>query len=94
MRKTSRYRVLHLEGKMPGLAGSYQGGLSQKPLCSPYQCLTMVQKEIIFSAKRLSGRPSRLACSMWLGWGVGWEWTPLARVLVGLLEAAAAFPGS
>lgn len=51
MRKTSRYRVLHLEGKCRALPGRTKGGCHKSPFVPPYQCLTMVQKEIIFSAK-------------------------------------------
>ena len=51
MRKTSRYRVLHSEGKCWALLGRTRGAFTKAPLFPPPQCPTMVQKEIIFSAK-------------------------------------------
>ena len=60
-------------GKMPGLAGSYQGGLSQKPLCSPPPVPDNGTERNYLFSKRLSGRPSQAGlfpCG--LEWGVGW----------------------
>lgn len=84
-------------GKMPGLAGSYQGGLSQKSLCSPHQCRQWYRKKLSFQQKiKRASQPGWLV-SLWLGVGGGvWGWTPLQpQVLAGLLEeAAASFPGA
>ena len=50
MRKTSRYRALHLEGKCRASPGRTKGAVTKVPLFPP-PVPTMVQKEIIFSAK-------------------------------------------
>ena len=57
-------------GKMPGLAGSYQGGLSQKPLCSPPPVPDNGTERNYLFSKRLSGRPSQAGLFP-CGWELG-----------------------
>lgn len=68
MRKTSRCRVLRLEGKCRALWGPI-GGACTRPLCSP-QNPTMAQKGILFSEKDAAGVPAQAG---WCPCGLGSE---------------------
>lgn len=68
MRKTSRYRALHLEGKCRASPGLTKGGCHKSPFVPPTSADNGTERNYLFS-KRLSGRPSQAGL-----FPCGWEW--------------------
>lgn len=78
MRKTSRYRVLHSEGKCWALLGRTRGAFTKAPLFPPtLRARQWYRKKLSFQQKIKRESEPRLACFHVAGRGGGGGWTPL-----------------
>lgn len=71
MRKTSRYRALHLEGKCRALPGRTKGGCHKSPFVPPTSARQWYRKKLSFQQKIKRVSQPGWRVSLWLGVGGG-----------------------